>query len=116
MKFDNCDPTPAAVVLPANGWYTTNTPSIQFSQASEPSAQSGVHSCVLAIDNASVVTIPSSNCASGGSVSHQLLDGVVLGHIRTCDLAGNCANGTQQLIRWYGFANPPKSRCSFPDA
>ena len=99
VKFDNCDPTPAAVVLPANGWYTTNTPSIQFSQASEPSAQSGVHSCVLAIDNASVLTIPSSTCASGGSVSHQLLDGVVQAHIRTCDLAGNCANGTQQLIR-----------------
>ena len=99
VKFDNCDPTPAAVVLPANGWYTTNTPGIQFSQASEPSAQSGIHSCVLAVDNASVLTIPSSTCASGGSVSHQLLDGVVQAHIRTCDLAGNCANGTQQLIR-----------------
>jgi len=99
VQFDNCDPTAASITLPASGWYTTNSPLVSFQQASEPSSQSGVATCEVAIGNVSQLSIPLTTCLNGGNFGMLLADGAHFGHIRTCDVAGNCANGTQKILR-----------------
>ncbi|MBT6645835.1 MAG: fibronectin type III domain-containing protein, partial [Euryarchaeota archaeon] len=101
FNFDNCAPNAAEISLPDSNWYTTNTPSVAFSPASEStSVQSGIASCVLYINNQSQGVLPSNVCTSQtGSATINLLDGSYIGYIMSCDVAGNCANGSEQFVR-----------------
>tara|TARA_B110000881_G_C18605555_1_gene539530 strand:- start:4338 stop:9938 length:5601 start_codon:yes stop_codon:yes gene_type:complete len=101
FNFDNCAPDAAEISLPDSNWYTTNTPSVAFSPASEStSVQSGIASCVLYINNQSQGVIPGNVCTSQtGSVNLNLLDGSYMSYMMSCDVAGNCANSSEQFVR-----------------
>jgi hypothetical protein len=101
FNFDNCAPNPASISLPSSNWYTSNSPSVDFTPASETSsAQSGIDHCELFVNGQSQGIMNSNLCISQtASKSINLLDGSYTGHMRTCDVAGNCANSTEEFIR-----------------
>jgi hypothetical protein len=101
FNFDNCAPNPASISLPSSNWYNSNSPSVDFSSASETSSvQSGIDHCELFVNGQSQGVMNSNLCTSQtASRSINLLDGSYTGHMRTCDVAGNCANSTEEFIR-----------------
>lgn len=101
FNFDNCAPNSAAIALPNSNWYTSNTPSISFSSASETtSVQSGIDHCELFVNDQSQGVMSANLCTSQTpSTSVNLLDGSYTAHMRTCDVAGNCANSSQELLK-----------------
>ena len=101
FNFDNCAPNSAAISLPNSNWYSSNTPAISFSSATETtSVQSGIDHCELFVNGQSQGVMSANLCTSQtGSTSVNLLDGSYTGHMRTCDVAGNCANSTQEFLK-----------------
>lgn len=94
FAYDPCSPTPPSSSF--SQWHITNTPLVPFSQGND--SGSGLSSCSLTIDG-TTTSVSGTTCAQPGTFSRTLLDGSYTGAMSACDVAGNCATGSDFLIQ-----------------
>ena len=91
-----------------NSWFTTSTPSFQWSNAIsfEPSSESGLDECTVFVDGDPVASLEPNDCSASGSLTlPPLPDGPHEMSIVSCDVAQNCNPGSTRGI--FVDATPP---------